>query len=94
MVSSFFIRKELSLALEIEFSNGWKTIRRTDRKGSLPGQPRIQLQAGEGTDFAEYLKKAHLVSELDKLAPYLSLVSDAATDAYVAFREKSFSQSP
>ena len=90
MGNSLFIHKELSLALEIEFSNGWKTIRRTDRKGSLPGQPRIQLQAGEGTDFAEYLKKAHLVSELDKLAPYLWLVSDA----YVAFYEKGFSQSP
>ena len=87
MGNSFFIHKELSLALQIDLDNGRKIIRRTDGKGSLPGQARIQLQ---GTDFAGYLKKAHLVSELDKLAPYLSLVSDAC----VAFREKSFFQSP
>jgi hypothetical protein len=87
MGSSFFIRKELSLALQIDSSNGRKTLRRMDEKESLPGQPRIQLK---GHDIAGYLKKNHLVSELDKLAPYLSLVSDA----YVAFREKSFSQSP
>jgi hypothetical protein len=87
MGDSFSIRKELSLALQIDLNNGRKTIRRTDGKESLLSQPRIDLQ---GTDFAWYLKKVHLVSELDKLAPYLWLVSNA----YVAFREKSISQSP
>jgi hypothetical protein len=63
--------KELSPALEIRLNNGRKSIRRSDGKESLPGQPRIQIQ---GEAFAGYIRKSHLVSELDKLAPYLRFV--------------------
>lgn len=72
MSRSLVIQKELSSALEIGLNHGRRTMRRTDGKGSLPGQARIQLQ---GDELAGYIRKSHLVVELDKLAPYLRFVS-------------------
>lgn len=77
MSHGFIVQNELSTVLQIHVCNGKKTLLRTDGKGSLPGQPRIQLQ---GNDFAGYIRKSHLVSELDRLAPYLRFVSAVYLD--------------
>lgn len=42
-------------------------------KATLPGQPRVRLEDEDG--LIMYLKSAHLTPELDRLAPYLWLVS-------------------
>jgi len=72
MAYGVVIPKGLSTAVQIHVHNGRKSLLRTDGKTSLPGQPRIQLQ---GTNLGDYIRKTHLVTELDKLAPYLRFVS-------------------
>ncbi|KAI0891363.1 hypothetical protein F4806DRAFT_482910 [Annulohypoxylon nitens] len=58
--------------LEIETRrDGGICLRRRDGNDTLPGQPWVQLD----DQTIIYLRKAHLVPELDKLSPYLSLIS-------------------
>jgi hypothetical protein len=70
---SFAAQKGLSDdVLQIQKYSGRKSQHRTDGKESLPGQARIQLK---DTGFGNYMRKPYLVTELDKLAPYLRFVS-------------------
>ena len=72
MSSHFVVKEGLCRTLRVDVKNGRKILFRIDGKGNaLPGQPRIQLH---GAELEEYMRRSHLVSELDKLAPYLRFV--------------------
>ncbi|KAF3026353.1 hypothetical protein E8E14_006487 [Neopestalotiopsis sp. 37M] len=51
--------------------DGQKCLRRRDGKNTLPGQPWVRLNG----ETRAYLQKAHLVTDLDRLSPYLALIS-------------------
>ncbi|EPE36989.1 hypothetical protein GLAREA_09152 [Glarea lozoyensis ATCC 20868] len=71
-MNNFPIQKGLSTTLQIRAHNGRKTLFRTDGKGTLPGQARIRLEdPGSGA----YVRKSHLVGELDALVPYLKFTT-------------------
>ncbi|KAK3330753.1 hypothetical protein B0H66DRAFT_469394 [Apodospora peruviana] len=54
----------------------WKTLKRTDNKTFLPGQPRIAVKDDAGSDkkLLEYLQKCHLTKELDDLMPFMRFI--------------------
>lgn len=64
---------QLNHELRLDDSAGVITLHRNDPSlTSLPGQARIELGSA---GLREYLEKEFLVSQLDKLAPKLWLVS-------------------
>jgi hypothetical protein len=64
------LNKDLSLIIS---ANGQNSLYRTgqDRLQCLPGQARVSLN---NTPLNKYLREALLAPNLDKIAPYLSLV--------------------
>jgi hypothetical protein len=72
MSQTITVKIGLSADLQVQEHNGVKTLHRTDGKDTLPGQARIKLQS---PSFKMYLRKSHLVTELDRLAPYLKFVT-------------------
>ena len=61
-----------NMTLELRQTAGEVGLWRTDGSSTLPGQPRVQLQSPV---LQDYLQDAYRVAELDKLTPYLWLVS-------------------
>ena len=63
---------ELHKALHIDTRNGSCDLRSTDGGLTLPGQARVRLDTSQ---LLPYLRKEHLVPELDKLSAYIRSVS-------------------
>lgn len=60
-------KKKYTIRTHLEGVDGYKY---------LPGQPRIALSAppGAGDELVEYLRKAHLTTELDRLLPFMKYI--------------------
>ncbi|KAB5575812.1 hypothetical protein GE09DRAFT_1093433 [Coniochaeta sp. 2T2.1] len=52
--------------------NSRKRLERTDGKQTLPGQPYVRL---DGSDLLPYLRSSLVTKELDKMSPYLWLIT-------------------
>ena len=53
-------------------SNGSSILKRRSGVNGLPGRPRVPIK---GTELMKALRKAHLLPDLDRVKPYLWLVS-------------------
>ncbi len=72
-----FINYDLSSALALESIGKpgglrHRVLRRTDGKSTLPGQPWVKIGSGK---LLDYLRRAFLTPDIDKVVPHLWLVS-------------------
>ncbi len=78
---SFPIQIDLNPNLRYEGGvGGTKSLVRTDGLEWLPGAPRVQLH--DADKLVSYLDCHLAVSELEKLAPYLFLVSETPKSSH------------